>query len=61
MRGVKMTGHTLHDATAARFEAEGRRSFECGGIKANPYRAGTMAHDRWAKGFMDALADKDAS
>lgn len=45
---------SLHEQTAARFEAEGRRAFERSSGP-NPYNAGTMAHDRWAKGFMDAL------
>lgn len=44
---------SLHDQWAARFEAEGKAAFQrsSGG---NPYNAGTMAHDRWAKGFMEA-------
>jgi hypothetical protein len=45
---------SLHDETAERFEREGRRAYR-DGKAGNPYRAGTMAHDRWAKGFMDAL------
>jgi hypothetical protein len=44
---------SLRDEWAERFEAEGKAAFQrsSGG---NPYNAGTMAHDRWAKGFMEA-------
>jgi len=50
---------SLHDQWAARFEAEGASAYRrsTGG---NPYNAGTMAHDRWAKGFMDALTEGTA-
>jgi hypothetical protein len=39
---------STHDVTAARFEAEGRAAYPHG---RNPYNAGTMAHERWARGW----------
>lgn len=48
------------DLWAARFEAEGRRAY-LKSLGGNPYNAGTMAHDRWAKGFMDARGEQHVS
>ena len=49
-----------HDYWAERFEREGQRAYQSSS-DGNPYHTGTMAHDRWAKGFMDALKARSQS
>ncbi|MET0374000.1 MAG: hypothetical protein ABW128_07045 [Rhizorhabdus sp.] len=42
---------SLHDRTAAMFEAQGRAAYPAG---RNPHNPGTMANERWAAGWHQA-------